>query len=342
MSISHLSLFKRSNGFWYILYLDEGRTRWKSTGKTLKHEALKVLTEFREHLKKRCPVVLLSEFVTQFQTMQAQSLRQSTIQRIYLPSFDAFLGVCGNKALAAYTLRDVETFKRAQLENKCSPTYVNIQFRSLRAAFNLAVKWQLLRENPFSISSTVKQPEKLPSFLTKGKFNELLAAVREPVLRDVFRFAALTGMRQGEILNLRWAEADLERKLVTVTSSGRFTTKTGKVRVLPMCDVVFDIVSRRKLTASGEYVFHRNGYPLASSYVTHKFKKYVRQAGLSEDLHFHSLRHTFATWLVKDGASIYEVQKLLGHSSVGMTEGYSHLAASELHSVVNRASLGLN
>ena len=60
---------------------------------------------------------------------------------------------------------------------------------------------------------------------------------------------------------------------------------------------------------------------------------------LNNKLHFHSLRHTFATWLVQDGVNIYEVQKLLGHSSVKVTEIYSHLVANELHNAVNKLSI---
>lgn len=64
--------------------------------------------------------------------------------------------------------------------------------------------------------------------------------------------------------------------------------------------------------------------------------------GLSVDLHFHSLRRTFATWLAQNGAGIYEVQKLMGHSSVAVTQVYSHLVPSELHSAVDKISLSLN
>ncbi len=63
---------------------------------------------------------------------------------------------------------------------------------------------------------------------------------------------------------------------------------------------------------------------------------------MSEKLHFHSLRHTFATWLVQEGVSIYEVQQLLGHSSISVTQVYSHLAASELHGAVNKIQVVLN
>jgi len=332
-------LYKRSNGYWYIGYFDEGRKRWKSSGQKLKNEALKVLSEFEQHLKKRVPLVLFSEFVKQFQTVQANSIRQSTLERIYLPAFKSFLAVCGDKALTAYNLRDVEAFKRTRLET-CSPTTVNIAFRTLRAAFNCAIKWQLLSENPFAKSSTVRVPEQPPTYLTKQEFKRLFDSVEEPTLKDLFLFAVLTGMRQAEILNLRWGDIDLERKVIVVANSGRFLTKTGKSRAVPMSEAVYDLLWRRKVTASvSPFVFHRKGIQLLPNYVQYKFKKYIRGLGLNESIRFHSLRHSFATWLVQDGVSIYEVGKLLGHSSVKVTEVYSHLAPSELHSSVNKIRL---
>ena len=92
----------------------------------------------------------------------------------------------------------------------------------------------------------------------------------------------------------------------------------------------------------GEYVLSLNGDKFAESYVTHKFKDYIRLAGLSECVHFRSLRHTFATWLVQEGVSIYEVQKLLGHSNISVTQIYSHLESSELHRAVNKIHVVMN
>lgn len=342
MSISRLSLYKRSNGFWYILYDDGGTIRWKSTGAKLKQGALKALSEFQALLKNKGSCLPFSEFISQFNTSQAYVLRQSTLQRIYRPAFEAFLSICSNKALSSYTVKDVEAFKRQMLD-RSSATYVNILFRSLRAAFGVALKWRLVNENPFSQSSSIKVAEKAPAYFRQEQFRTFLAIVKEPNLKDVFTFAVLTGLRQGEILSLQWSNIDLERRTLTVESSGRFLTKTGKCRTIAFSEAVLRLFDKRKRTASvSPYIFHSKGLPLAQSYVQHKFKKYVRLLNLDENLHFHSLRHTFATWLTQGGVPIYEVQKLLGHSSVRMTEIYSHLAAAELHSAVNKLDLKLN
>jgi len=335
-----LYLYKRSNGFYYIGYFYEGLKRWKSTGKKSKFDALKILQNFEQHLQKKQTSISFEQFIEQFKTSQAHSFRVKTLS-IYEQSFNNFKAIIGNKGLSQYTLRDVETFKAKRLET-CTATTVNIEFRTLRAAFNLAIKWQLIKENPFIKSAQVKTVEQLPTYLTREDFQKLMDATVEQMLKDIFLFAALTGLRLGEIINLQWQAVDLQRKLITVENSGTFQTKSGKVRVLPMGADIERMFIRRSTSASGGagYVFHRNGYQLNSSYVSHKFKSYVRDLGLNEALHFHSLRHTNATWLVQSGANIYQVQKLLGHSSVKTTEVYSHLAASELHEAVNK--IGFN
>lgn len=88
-----------------------------------------------------------------------------------------------------------------------------------------------------------------------------------------------------------------------------------------------------------DYVFTFEGRKVAEDYLSHIFTEYVRTAGITKRLHFHSLRHTHATWLVQEGAPIYEVQKLLGHSSIEMTQVYSHLQSEQLHDTVNKISV---
>lgn len=287
------------------------------------------------------PKMLLSEFIEYFVDLSKHDLRSTTVDRVYRPSFKSLLAICGDKALASYNIRDVETYKSKRLDT-CSPVTFNIAFRTLKAAFNRAVRWELIKENPFSKSKQVRVPEKPFVHFTRDEFVRFIASVNEPVLKDLFCFAVLTGMRQGEIVNLQWSNIDFDQKLIRITNQDGFLTKTGRSRSVPMNNDVFELLKRLKSQVTEDAnVFVREGEKLKQSYVEHKFKQYVRAAGLRDDLKFHSLRHTFATWLVQSGASIYEIQKLLGHSDIKTTQIYAHLAASELHATVNRISIKL-
>jgi integrase len=181
-----------------------------------------------------------------------------------------------------------------------------------------------------------------PAYFTKDDFKALLASVEDNDSKDLYICAVSTGMRQGELSALEWTSVDFVRKAIFVQNTETFTTKTKRNRVVPMSEQLSKVLAVRKESATGALVFHKNGRRLTKDVMSKGFKAYVRKAELSEKLHFHSLRHTFATWLVQEGVSIYEVQKLLGHSSIGMTQKYAHLAGGELHSAVNKLEIHLN
>jgi len=280
--------------------------------------------------------MLLSEFILEFAELQKSTLRASTLRRIYMPAFKSFQSICGDKPLSEYSLRDVERFKARRLES-CEPTTVSIEFRTMKAAFACAVRWEILNANPFLKSKPPRIPDRDPVFLTEEEFRRLLECVEVPVLRDVFVLAVYTGARQGEILNLSWPQVDLDHRIIRIANTEEFMTKSGKCRTVPMTDFVYEILSRRSLLRDQrKYVFHRNGKRLTQSYVGHRFKRYVRQARLSEKVKFHSLRHSFASWLVQKGANLYQVQQLLGHADYRTTEIYAHLDVGSLTSAVNR------
>jgi len=224
-----------------------------------------------------------------------------------------------------------------------SPVSVNVELRALRTILFLAVRWQLLESNPFSKAKLVSVPEMEPTHFSKEDFQRLLGVIKEQWLKDLILFTVTTGLRRAEVLNCQWKDVELDRRLVHIHSTPTFRVKCGKRRTIPLNGVATQILlAKRSRNESGDYVFTLNGRRLLPGFLTHKFKNYVCLAGLTRKLHFHSLRHTFATWLVQDGVSIYEVQKLLGHSSIEMTQVYSHLHADQLHSAVNKLTLSLN
>jgi integrase len=244
--------------------------------------------------------------------------------------------------LREITAQHLDRYKMRRL-GEVSPVSVNMELRSLRAAMNVAVSWKFIETNPFLKLKQARVPESQPSYLTKQDFQRLIDQVKEPWLKEIIVFAVLTGMRRGEILNLRWEDVDLPRKVIRIHSRADFKTKQGRQRVVPMSEGVYHLLSARYARTMSEYVFTLNARKVMEDWVSRKFKTCVRKAGLENTkLHFHSLRHTFASWLVQDGVSLYEVQKLLGHSSIAVTQVYSHLQPEQLHDTVNRLKIGLN
>ena len=150
------------------------------------------------------------------------------------------------------------------------------------------------------------------------------------------RMILYTGCRRNEILHLRWEDIDLENLTVNI-----YAQKTSKVMLLPINKALRRVLDEVEIKETG-YLFPTNStmkrlkdkdVPFNKSYVTHRFKAYVRECGLSEEFHLHSLRHSYSTHLIQKGVPIDIVQKLLGHSSPQITaDNYDHSVALHFRS----------
>jgi integrase len=171
-----------------------------------------------------------------------------------------------------------------------------------------------------------------------------------PVLRVLILAAAMTGLRQSELLGLRWRDIDWVAQRVRVrntfvrgehSSEGKSELSTS--RSVPMADRVARAVetwSRRTAYAGDDdlvFAHPQTGRPLDRSKVTRRFRAACRDAGV-RPVRFHDLRHTFGTRLAASGESMRTIQEFLGHADAKTTQIYTHYAPSE-HEVdmVNRA-----
>ena len=184
------------------------------------------------------------------------------------------------------------------------------------------------------------------------------------VLNDVVVIGFYTGMRLNEIVNLKWKNVNLSTRIITVGDED-FTTKGRNQRYVPICDEAMEVFFRRqgavvgrqepavrrqesvqegaevlilpfsKRETSNGYVFCKsNGTRFTGDYVSRSFQLACRAAGMDKAIHFHSLRHSFASNLVQQGVSLYTIKELLGHSSITTTEIYSHLNMDALRDAI--------
>ena len=296
ISNTRFYLKKRSTGYYYIGWVEGNARKWKSTKCTTKSEGLSFLKSFKAENDKEAEPLRLSQFTELFRTRANGSIRKSTLC-LYLASLKSFQTVIGDRPLSAYSVQEIENYRQSRLES-VSPITLNIELRSLKSLFNSAVKWELLKENPFRKVSLLRIPQQQPTYLTKENFKQLIGAVNKPLLRDVFLFAVLTGFRKGEIINVKWSGVSFEKRQITIENSSDYLTKSGKPRSVPMSEALVDMLTRRQAERNGcEYVFHRNGYKLNDLYLTHRFKEYVVKLGLHPKLRFHSLRHGTSPWI---------------------------------------------
>ena len=181
-------------------------------------------------------------------------------------------------------------------------------------------------------------------FLTHEEARRLLdhLAERSPNLHDMALMSLHCGIRAGEIFNLTWSDVDFDRGLLALRD-----TKSGRNRMAYMTAPVRAMLGARGKGNHGDMIFPGRG-GVKRSWVSNAFERAVKELGFNEGVTdsrqrvvFHSLRHTFASWLVEQGTDLYSVKELMGHSTLSMTERYSHLAPDTLRRAVKNLEKSL-
>jgi integrase len=227
----------------------------------------------------------------------------------------------GDTPMESLRLEHLEQFKQSRKQAGVSNTTVNIDIRTIKAAMNVAVDMERIGRNPFAKAKQLKVEEHRKKILSKDEFSRILKAIKEEWFYDIIAFNVLTGLRLGEIMNLKWADYDIPNKSVTVQSSDGYRVKGGKMRDVSLCPDAIALLDA--LPKLGEWIFlGKDGHRYTSSHVSKKFKKYLRQLGFPEEMHYHRLRDTFCTWMADAGVPPHIIKELAGHSSLHVTEGY--------------------
>lgn len=232
----------------------------------------------------------------------------------------------GDIYLKNISYKMLEDFKLKRMEQVKS-TSVNLEIRHLKAAFEMARKWGYIPSNPFKEVKQIKiKSNNLPKYLTKDQVRKLLDIIPEGNYKDLIQVYLYTGSRRNEALNLTWDDIDLGKGKIVIKE-----TKSGESRIVPINSELNKIL--KSMDNGTEKLFTYN-----EDYVNRKFKKYLKKAEIKDwkALTIHNLRHSFASHLVMSGTDLYTVSKLLGHSSIAVTQMYAHLAPDYLKVSVER------
>jgi integrase len=331
-------LSKRSNGVYYIFYENSfGRKTCISTKTKLKNEALTFLTSFKQKLREReflkTIPISLKDFSFEY-LKYSESIHSLNTTKSIKSFFNNLTNYFGNYALIELNKDKLSDYSQERLK-QVSAYVVKREFAYLSVVINYALGKKYLCENPIKGIKKIKLPEKLPLFFSETEFQILLNATESKDLKDLFIFGINTGLREMELITLRWSQIDFKNRLVILDNRNHLT-KSKKIRNVPLNLKGLQVVTERQINEKSEFVFTYNGEPIKQHFISHKFKKIIIKSGLNHKLNVHSLRHTFASWLVQSGVSIYSVQKLLGHSDLRITSIYSHLRSEDLMDSVNK------
>jgi integrase/recombinase XerD len=202
---------------------------------------------------------------------------------------------------------------------------------------------KILKTNPVGFVSKPSKWEKLPVFLNFDEVEKLLSAPDSSGtlgFRDKIIFETMysTGMRISELVNLKLNSLDMDREIIKVTGKG------GKQRLVPMYsslgDGMKDYLNIRhselvKERDEGWVFLSRNGRQLDREYVWMLIKKYCKKCGIKKNVSPHTLRHSFATHLLTNGADLRTIQVFLGHSDLSTTQRYTQVTDDKARSILN-------
>ncbi len=274
-------------------------------------------------------------WVTRHNKASEQDTKRSTLLRHLIPAF-------GRYRIDEITPFQVERFKGRQIDAGYAEASVRIHLSCLSRALRCAVGWKLIDENPVANVELPVAKNCRELFLDEDEIVTFLAAVPDR-WRPVFIVAIRTGMRQGEILALRWEDVDLKRGVIHVRHSlykGELDSPKTKTSARRIPITAMDLEAAfwaRSFARRGDFVFHDGqGIPLRREALRKPFRQAVIESGIGKPITFHDLRHTFGSICAMRGMDLATLQGMLGHADLRMVMRYVHTTQKHERAAMER------
>ncbi len=238
---------------------------------------------------------------------------------------------------------DLRLFMANLKKRNCSRRTIVRKIAAVKSFFKFLVREKLVMANPADSVFTPKLDKRLPEFLDQAKILELITApVKDDItgLRDraILEVLYSTGIRVSELAGLDNADVDLVSGVIKVRGKGK------KERIALLGEeaqrAVRDYLRKRQAAGKGgqKMLFlNKRGGRLSDRGVRRLVDKYVRQCSMEKKISPHSIRHSFATHMLNNGADLRSVQELLGHKNLSTTQIYTHLDTRRLREVYAKA-----
>jgi integrase len=241
----------------------------------------------------------------------------------------------GRRRLDEVRPRDVADMQERLRREGLSNATVNRYTAMVKRVFNVALQWELYEGRNPAQRAEMRREQGRERFLTDAELVALFQALElEPnrTAACAIAFLAATGARRGEALGAKWEHIDVERRIWTAPLS-----KSGKRRHIPLSDAALRILAKAPRVDGCPWLFPGTNPEKPMADLKKAWARVKHGAGIEGEFCLHQLRHTYASRLVGQGRSLYEVGQLLGHAGTAMTMRYAHLANDRLVEAANLA-----
>lgn len=249
-----------------------------------------------------------------------------------------------NKDIHTITSQDITEFLWQLKERNLKTNSIYRKSSCIAQFHKFLIAEEITKNNPIESVSRPKLQRKLPQVLSYEEVEKLLNFVPKKKFNDIRNKAMLevlyaTGMRVSELVNLKFNQLDIANKYIRVVGKGskeRIVLLNPKsIHALKEWLAIRERKFNNKIASEyKEYVFlSKLGRPISRVDFWEQLKNYVRQAGITKNVSPHTLRHSFATHMLKYGADLRVVQELLGHADISTTQIYTHIDKQHLKEI---------
>lgn len=229
-------------------------------------------------------------------------------------------------------------------ERELNKNSISRKLSSIRGLYNYLVREEIIEENYFNSISNPKKDLYLPKFLNDSEMDKLFNACMDETplnQRDklIIELLYATGLRVSELVNIKIKDMDIKEKIIKVLGKGSkeriviYNNHTSEALNKYLNDGYNELNKKN----SGYLIINKDGDKLSERYVRNIINKLVRKAGLNIKISPHTIRHTFATDMLEEGADLVTVKELLGHESLNTTSIYTHITNEQIKKTYNMA-----
>lgn len=335
-----MSPLRRINKVWYSDIRIKGRGRVRVPLSTDKSVALLKLRDLeREQSEAKYAPAVNQIAWTDFKKkyldycLGAKAAGTAKRDRMAILSLEKFAKV---RRLAEITPEVLETWKATRRRDGRGHATINRDLRAVKLMMKTAQQWGYIRGWDGSAVKRLRESEGRLLYYTPAELTRLLGNCRSRYTafydwETICLLGARAGLRRSEIHWLSWEDVDLKRGILTIAGKNGWSTKTGRIRHVPIPPDLQKHLAQKRTEKRTQWVLgERPSLAVMSAF----FQKISRKSGLAGNIH--TLRHTFASHLAQAGVPLHVIGELLGHTSPIQTKIYAHLSPVTLAAAVKR------